>query len=282
MIEPQDYWEPDCPLNSGDCPCGCGAPKSSRRKGVRGERIPLAKVIAECDALFNAERTDELGRRLRFWREEARKIGDRQSELSLLNELMGLCRMTGDKEGGLQAVRDGFRLLTELGIGGSVSAGTILINGATALKEFGFPEEALRHYAEAFRCYGAHLDPKDWRFASLFNNMSASYADTGDLARAEVYCRKALDILAGCGNRIDAAVTHVNLAQLYHQADPDDPRIQECLKQALDCLNHPDLKRDGYYAHTCRKCASAFGFFGWFRDEIDLNKRADAIYYAGN
>lgn len=280
MIEPQDYLEPPCPLDSAACSCGGAHRHAPRRRDAAQRRIPLAKVIAECDALFNAEKIEELGSHLRRWLAEARAIEDRQSELSLLSELMGHYRMTGDKERGLQAVRDGFRLLAELGIGGSVSAGTILINGATALKEFGETEEALARYADAFRCYDNHLDPNDWHFASLLNNMAAAYAEAGDVERAEAHYGKALDVLAACGNRVDAAVTHVNLAQLRHQIDPEDERIAEDLERALECLNDPEVKRDGYYAHTCRKCASAFGFFGWFRDEADLNKRAGAIYHA--
>lgn len=272
-FSPEDYMEPQCPLER---PCSCG--HHHHHAHAHQERIPLQDVIAECDRLFNSEKTAELGEHLRKWRAEAQRIGDMQGELSMLSELMGHYRMADDKERGIPAIRDVFALLDKLGIGGTVSAGTILLNGATALKAFGETEEALTHYAEAFRCYGAHLAPDDLRFAGLLNNMAAAYADNGEIRHAEAYYNKALDVLKIHKNLMDAAVTHINLAQLYHRSDPADPRIGEALDRAMACFDDPDVTYDGYYAHTCRKCASAFGFFGRPGDEDELNSRADALY----
>ena len=309
-IDPEDYLEPSCPLEE---PCGCrhehkhgSGPGAEYTHGngcecghehhddCRGHdhdhgatphrhtrRIPMQEIIRECDRLFNSEKMIELGEHLRKWREEARRIGDREGELGILSELMGHYRMLGDRERGLMAVRDGFALLSQLGIGGSVTAGTILINGATALQVFGDIDGALNYYKEAFRCYGAHLDPNDWRFAGLLNNMAAAYAAKHDLKYAEAYYRKALDVLKACGNLMDAAVTHVNLAQMYAAEDRADPRIASELELAVACFDDPAAVHDGYYAHTCRKCASAFGPLGFPEVEEELNWRADE-YYAGN
>jgi len=302
-IDPEDYLEPQCPLEepcgckhehahgsgpgaefthgNGD-PCGCGHDHSHEAEPHRNHprRIPMQEIIQECDRLFNEERPFELGEHLRKWRAEAQAIGDREGELGILSELMGHYRMQGDRERGLAAVRDGFTLLGKLGIAGSVSAGTILINGATALQAFGEIDESLRYYKEAFLCYGAHLDPNDWRFAGLLNNMAAAYAVKHDVKYAEAYYRKALGVLKACGNLMDAAVTHVNLAQMYAAEDRDDPRISAELELAVACFDDPAAVHDGYYAHTCRKCASAFGPLGRPGVEAELNRRADE-YYAG-
>ena len=300
-IEPEDYLEPQCPLEepcgckhdrahgsgpgtafthgNGDA-CGCGREHEHGAMPHRHQprRIPMREIIEESDRLFNEERPFELGEHLRKWLAEARAIGDREGELGLLSELMGHYRMQGDRERGLAAVRDGFTLMGKLGIAGSVSAGTILINGATALQSFGEIDESLRYYKEAFRCYGAHLDPNDWRFAGLLNNMAAAYAAKHDVKYAEAYYRKALGVLKACGNLMDAAVTHVNLAQMYAAEDRDDPRIAAELDLAAACFDDPAAVRDGYYAHTCRKCASAFGPLGRPEFEAELNRRADDYY----
>ena len=304
-IDPEDYLEPQCPLEepcgcrhehdhargsgpgaeythgNGDA-CGCGQEHDHGSIPHRNSprRIPMQEIIQECDRLFNAERPVELGEHLRKWRAEAQAIGDREGELGILSELMGHYRMLGDRERGLAAVRDGFTLLGKLGIAGSVSAGTIRLNGATALQAFGDVDGALNYYKEAFRCYGAHLDPNDWRFAGLLNNMAAAYAAKHDLQYAEAYYRKALSVLKACGNLMDAAVTHVNLAQLYAAEDGNDPRIAAELDLAMACFDDPAAVHDGYYAHTCRKCASAFGPLGRPETEAELNRRADE-YYAG-
>lgn len=273
-IDREDYVEPVCPLGPPD---GGGTPlRAPGRK-----RIPLPEIIAECDRLFHAEKTAELGEHLRFWRARARELGDEEGELSILSELMGHYRMSGDRERGLAAVRDGFALMGKLNLGRCVSAGTILINGATALQAFGEYDEALRHYAEAFRCYGENLAPDDRRFAGLLNNMAAAYAAKEEFRHAEAYYRKALAILKIHSDWMDAAVTRVNLAQMYCLVDPDDPKIQAELDEAMACFDDPAAVRDGYYAHTCRKCASAFGFLGREADERELNHRADA-FYAGH
>ena len=303
-IDPEDYLEPACPLeeprgcrhnhphgsgpgaeytHGNGCECGHDHEREHGAKPHRNGagRIPMQEIIQECDRLFNAEKSAELGEHLRKWREEARRIGDREGELGILSELMGHYRMQGDRERGLMAVRDGFALLGQLGIGGSVSAGTILLNGATALQAFGDVDGALNYYKEAFRCYGAHLDPNDWRFAGLLNNMAAAYAAKHDVKYAEAYYRKALDVLKACGNLMDAAVTHVNLAQMYAAENRDDPRIASEFELAVACFDDPTAVRDGYYAHTCRKCASAFGPLGYPEIEEELNRRADE-YYAGH
>jgi hypothetical protein len=80
---------------------------------------------------------------------------------------------------------------------------------------------------------------------------------------------------------MDLAVTFINLAQLYDGLDPEDSKIETFLNQALACFENNAVSRDGYYAHTCRKCASAFGYFGRFADEKELIKRAEE-FYAGH
>ncbi|MCQ2352726.1 MAG: tetratricopeptide repeat protein [Victivallaceae bacterium] len=269
-MDKTDYREPPCLLAMDDG----NRPAAETPHGT----IPLAGVIAECDRLAGNEDMASLGDHLRFWRKKAHECGDKKSELSLLNELMGYYRMTGDPERGIPVVRDGLSLLKELHCADTASGGTILLNAATALKAFGDTQESLTCYAAASRAYGRSLAPGDKRFAGLFNNMAAAYLDNGEIRHAEVYYEKALDILKQCGNLPDRAVTYVNLAQLYHQIDPEDPRIEENLHLATACFDAPGAVRDHYYAHTCRKVAPAYGFLGFFADEAELNRRADEIY----
>lgn len=271
-LNKSDYEEPACPFSRPEHSF------SHEKLPETIRRIPLAQIIDECDCFFNSNQMQEVGKHLRYWLEQARKLHDHESELSLLSELMGHYRMQSDPERGLQAVYDGFELMKKLNMAHSASAGTILINGATALQAFGRVDEALQYYAEAFRCYGETLPPDDWRFAGLLNNMASAYSEKNEFKHAEVYYRKALDVLAKCGNFMDRAVTHVNLAQLYHRQDPADERIDRELDLAMKIFDDPAAVRDGYYAHTCLKCLSAFSFLGRFADEEELKERAEKIY----
>ena len=43
--------------------------------------------------------------------------------------------------------------------------------------------------------YSENLDPNDYRFAGLYNNMALSYEDTGASEKAEAFFGRALDVL---------------------------------------------------------------------------------------
>lgn len=242
--------------------------------------IPLEKIIEECDRLFNLEKKDELGDHLRFWRRRAVEMGDKKGELSLLSEMMGHYRMERDESRGIAAVRDGLALIDELQLSESAGAGIIYINAGTALQSFGYSDRALSCYKKAENCCRRNLKTGDERFAALFNNMASAYIDSGAFERAEQYYFQAAEILKSTRNLPDLAVTYVNLAQLYDALDPEDVKIEQYLDLAFACFDDESVPRDGYYAHTCRKCASAFGYFGRFMDEAELQKRA-GDFYAG-
>ena len=275
-LPPEDYMESMCPLDS---PCHCGKPHG---KGEScGHGIPMQEIIARCDELFNAEKTAELGEHLRYWRSEAQKIRDKKGELSILSELMGHYRMTNDPERGMEVIDSGVALLREEGLSGTLSAGTILLNAATALQSFGEVEKSLSFYAETARIYERHLDPEDWRFAGLYNNMGAAYEARREFPMAEKCYLRALDVLKACSNPLDSAVTCLNLAQLYKRWHNDPAFVDSMLDIAMAYFDMPGVEREGYYAHTCRKCASGFGSLGRKDLENELNQRADR-YYEGH
>ena len=245
------------------------------------QRIPLADIIKECDKLFNSNRSAELGAFLRAWRAKAQEIADRAGELSILNELIGHYRMTKDELHGLQAVNDAVKLIGDIGMERDLSAGTIYLNAATALSSFDKFEEALQLYSKAQTCYVEHLEEEDVRFAGLYNNMAAAVLATGNFSSAEEYYFKAVDILSAASSLMDLAVTYVNIAQLYYTRDAEDVMVSSSLDCAMLCFNDPAAAHDGYYAHTCSKCAGAFGDMGRKDDEEELLTRARR-YYAGN
>lgn len=271
MLNREDYEEHHCPLEH---PCACG--KHGCDHTVSS--VPLQRILAEYDSMANSGHIEDAETLLTHWRETAKEAGDSRNELSLLSELMGFYRMLGKREKGLAAVEDGLALMSKLGIADGISCGTILINAATTLQSFGETARSIGYYQEASRCYARHLAPDDWRFAGLLNNMASAYLETGDAPQAEAYYRKALSILETNGNHVDAAVTWVNLAQLYDQSNPEDDRIRECLDKAMEYFRSPDTPHDGYFAHSCLKCTSAFGYFGLFREELELKQMAGDVY----
>jgi hypothetical protein len=109
--------------------------------------------------------------------------------------------------------------------------------------------------------------------------MALSYADVGDIPAAERYFKLALKLIAALPqSHNDMAVTYCNMAEMYAKLDLEDERIYDCMEKAWDCLNWPELVRDGYHAFTISKCAPSFDYFGYFLYAKELKERAESIY----
>ncbi len=197
--------------------------------------------------------------------------------LTVLNEMMGYYRKTGEEEKGLDAVYSGLSLLSELSLDNTDTGGITMLNAATTLKAFNRQNEAVILYEKAEKVLLSLLSPDDERLAGLNNNMALTLTDLKRYEEAEVRYKTALSVLLKKdGKECDIANTYVNMAELYNILENYD-ELESCLNSAYEVLNRT-VKRDGYYAYTCRKCAPAFGYFGYFAAEKELNERADRIY----
>lgn len=241
--------------------------------------VDVPALIRELDALYAAGKEAEGGALLEDALLRARQAGDWRAELSILSEQLGGFRRTGEAEKGLRAVNDALAIIQNHHMGRTVSAATVLLNAATTLKCFGHAAESLPIFTHVARVYADELDPADYRFAGLYNNMALSYDDTGDTANAERCFHLALKTIAKTVHpENDSAVTWCNMAEMYGRRDLEDPRIEQCLENAWECLNTSHLPRDGYHAFTISKCAPTFDYFGFFLYAKELRERAEKIY----
>ena len=171
--------------------------------------------------------------------------------------------MSMDAEKGLAAVSDALEIIKAHGMGRTVSGATVLLNAATTMGCFGEHEDALPFFRHVSRVYADNLDPGDYRYAGLYNNMAQSLVAVGDLEGAEGMFRDAIAIMEKLpGGQNEIAVTLCSMAEIFDGADPGDPRIADCLEQAWAALDDPALPRDGYYAfmmssRAARCCTSA-------------------------
>ena len=244
--------------------------------------VDVPAAVRQLDALYEAGREREAEDYLEGLLHKARSGGDWRAELSLLSELLGQYRRSMHEEKALTAVNEALSLIRAHGLGQSVSGATILLNAATTLKCFGRAAESLPIFSHAARVYADHLDPADYRFAGLYNNMALSYDDVGDTAAAERHFSLALRIIEKTENPgNDCAVTWCNLAELYGKRDSEDPRVETCLDKAYSCLTDPALPLDGYHAFTLSKCIPTFDRYGYFLYAKRLRERM-AMIHAGN
>lgn len=262
----EDYEEPCCPLST---------PSDS-------VPICVGRMIDKLDEYLNKNDYAGADRHLRYWRMEAEAGNDLRGKLTVLNEQMGLYRKMGKKEEGMEAIREGLALAGRLDLENTVTLGTTLVNAATGLKSFGEAEEALKLYQKARTIYEALLKPDDGRLGGLYNNQALALAELGAFREAEALYQKAISIMEQQEyGELEVAITWCNLADLASEEMgllESEARVSECLETAEKLLDTPSLPRNGYYAFVCEKCASTFGYYGYFLTEQRLLKQAREIY----
>ena len=243
------------------------------------QALDVPQLIGRFDALCSPGREEDARDLLEQALETAKHGGDWRAELSITSELLGQYRRTQEAEKALNAVNHALEIIRVHHMGRTVSGATILLNAATTLKAFGHAAESIPIFTHVARVYADNLDPADYRFAGLYNNMALSYDDIDDVESAERFFMLALKTIEQTVHpENDSAVTWCNLAEMYGKRDLEDERIGDCLEMAWDCLSAPDLPRDGYHAFTISKCAPTFDYYGYFLYAKELRERAEKIY----
>ena len=227
--------------------------------------IDVPKALEKYDILNHTGSNAEAEEYLNSLIDEAVSKGDWRAELSFFSEMLGLCRKTGNEDAAFHAASRCIELIDLHHLGRTVSGATILLNTAATMHTFGKAQEALTLFMHALEVYTDNLDPSDYRFAGLYNNMAVSYAEVNNYDSAERFYKLALKLLsANTGNECDMAVTYCNMANLYDMISHEDSRIDDCIEKAWGYLSSSEMPHDGYLAYTISKCISCFDTFGYF------------------
>ena len=239
----------------------------------------IGNFINSLDGFFARNDLAGAGAFLLEEREKVKISGDKKSELTILNEMTGYYRQTGDEIKGTAAINDALILIDEMNMQDKKSAGTIFLNCATTLKSFGRAKEAMPLYEKAEKIL-RELSGNDLPLmAGLYNNMALAFQDLKDYEKADEYFHLALDICEKESRLpLEKAITLVNLAHLYFDIDNMDVRPTALMEEAAKILENSENEKYPKYAYTCKKCAPSFGFFGFFADEKIIDKKADKIY----
>lgn len=271
MLDKFDYLEPQCAL------CG-GAEFYYPNENAPDGRIPVGRVIEKLDSFLNKNDLVSAQNLLEYWRAEAIALRDKQGELSVLNELVGLYRKIGNKEKGLEAVSSSLNIVKELGQEEATSSGTVLLNCATAYKAFGMAEHALPLYKSAEQIYNKNLQPSDSKFGGLYNNMALALVDLRDFTGAEKAYLSALDIMKQAKHgELECAITLINMAHMYEKCLRLE-KVDDLMQEAYRLLMTESLPRDGYFAYVCENCEPSFAYFGYDDISEHLKKLYGEIY----
>lgn len=270
-LPPEDYAEPRCLL--------CDEPYGAAPE-VRS--VPQRRIADKLDEYMSRRDYLSAERHLLYWLEEARLGHDLRGELFLCNELIGHYRKTADRDKALPHIERALALLDELDYGGTVSAGTTLVNAATACNAFGEDERALSLFERSRAAYESAPDVRPELLGGLYNNMAVVCQSLGRFSEAFALYDRAMETMARVpGGALEQAVTCLNRADAIAAAEgmeAGEGRINELLERAYALLHYADAPRNGYYAFVCEKCAPGFAYYGWFAAAAELKETAEEIY----
>lgn len=223
--------------------------------------MKIEEVLKQLDDLFETNRMDEvedfLGGRLK----EAIAEDDTSSVITIINEMIGFFRDTGQDEKSVAYSKKVISLMEQIGLAGTVPFATTLLNAANAYRAAGLLSESLAYYKQVFEIYEENLQEDDFRFASLQNNFSLLYQEMGEFDKAVESLKQALQIVKKYPeSRFELAVTYTNLgASLIKLGKYGDAKEQ--LEEALALFHNLQLKD----SHYCAALASMAEI--WFHEE---------------
>ena len=238
---------------------------------------------------------------------EAREAGAWQHELTMLNEVIGYSRKHLMTEEGNAYIARADEIIAAHGMENDVAAATTWLNSATCQRAFGNPERSLAYFAKTEEVYRQKVEPFDYRYASLYNNMALVYSDIGDYARAEELSQKAVGILlTDPDSAAELAATYVSLAvnaakrakaaaaeSMAADAEaggPADgpakavfdytavPEVREYVSKATALLDPEGEYPDQYYAYMAMVNSNSLKQLGFAAEAQRLVTRAQDFY----
>ncbi|MCR4614809.1 MAG: tetratricopeptide repeat protein [Clostridiales bacterium] len=254
----------------------CGDSKK-KSKGA----VPVSRIIEKLDEHLGRNDYAAAERHLKYWLNEAEILSDDRGAFAVINELIGIYRKCGNRDGAIKASEDVLRLTDDMGLSDSVGGATAYVNAATAYKCFGEWDRALTLYEKARAIYERELPENDGRLGGLYNNMALASSDAGKYDEALQLFEKALKVMGTVKNgELEQAITYLNMAELEERrAGLEDGAeyIYDCLEKAEKLLKTESIPQNGYYAFVAEKCAPTFDYYGWFGFAEELKTLAERI-----
>lgn len=245
-------------------------------------KIPAQRVIQKLDELLSRNDYSSAKAHLLYWLKEANGIGDLKNALLLNNELMGLCRKLLQKEEALSFAENALGLVNKLGIEENVGAATTYLNCATVYKAFEMADRSMPLFEKAKGIYEKNLSANDERLGGLYNNMALALVDLKRFDEADEFYKKAVEVMRkNEGKEPEQAITYLNMAsaaEAQFGLEDGEKVISACVQKAMELLDSCQNQADGNYAFVCEKCATVFGYYGYFAYQNELKKRYERIY----
>ena len=183
----------------------------------------VEKFYETLDSYFTQQQIDQVDPFLAASLEQAKEEQDYGAYISICNEMIGFYRSISAFEKAYIAAEDVFLLMEELNMENTEHFATTLLNAATAYRAAGDYTTALRYYRQALQIYDGILNPQDYRYAGLYNNMSILLEKMDDNEEAIAYAKKALSVIETLpDSEPQTATTMTNLALICFKVNRFD------------------------------------------------------------
>lgn len=218
------------------------------------------KFYETLDSYFAQQEIDKVDPFLIASLAQAKEEEDYGAYISICNEMIGFYRSVSAFGKAYVAAEDVLLLMEELQMEHTEHFATTLLNAATAYRAAGDYATALRHYRQALQIYDGLLQPQDYRYAGLYNNMSILLEKMDKNEEAIAYAKKALAVIETLeGGEMEMATTLTNLALLYFKVSEAE-KAKELLERALALFEQSDENTDAHYSGALAGVAEA-----WYR-----------------
>lgn len=209
--------------------------------------MDIQAVLTQLDTLFSQKKHEQVEGYLTSSLEQALKENDDSSVVTLLNELIGFYRDSGLHTKSMAYGKHLMALLKKMGLEGTIPYATSLLNVANACRAAGELDASLSYYQTVESIYHSQLEKNDFRFASLYNNMSLLYQEKKDYKKSCICLTAALSIVKQYPQaKIELATTHANLAASFLELD-DLKQAQVHLMEA-GAIFEQDEEKDYHYS----------------------------------
>lgn len=188
---------------------------------------------------------------------QAKEDEDWQAYIAICNEMIGFYRSVSQHEKAYQASEDVLLLMEELQLEDTEHFATVLLNSATAYRAGGRYRDAYEQYMRAARIYEGLIEPEDYRFAGLYNNMSMLLEAMNENEQAAGLAERALAIIQKQPDaRMEEATTLTNLALIKFKLSKTE-EAERLLTEAVAIFEEAGEQTDAHYSGALAGLAEA-------------------------
>ena len=228
----------------------------------------------ELDSYFDNNQVDKIDGFLTASLARAKEEEDYAAYISICNEMIGFYRSVSAFQKAYAAAEDVLPLVEELKLEDTEHFATTLLNAATAYSAAGDYAQGLRLYRQAMQIYERLLPAEDYRWASLYNNMSIMLEKAGENEEAAESAKRALAIIEKQeGNEAQTATTLTNLALVYFKLSENE-EAKQCLERAIDLFEQGTGDPNEHYSGAPAGMGEACFRDGEYENSLSYYERA--------